>query len=162
MSDSVSLRHQHILTYLVRTEIASVEELSRECRVSDMTIRRDLGALSKEGKVRRVRGGALLASGASRYIGAGRDGAGLGHSDVLILNPMDPRMARMIVQSSSQRGVPIVAESIPFEGSATLVAIDSFRAGLSLGRWIADYALEQFSGEARVLFVGYPSYADTA
>ena len=162
MSDSVSVRHQRILEYLVSTEIASVGELSSACHVSEMTIRRDLAALSKAGKIRRVRGGALLANGARRYARAERDKAELDHPELLILNPMDPRMARMIVQNSSQRGVPIVAESIPFEGSATLVAIDSFQAGLALGRWAATYALDQFSGEARVLFVGFPSYADTA
>jgi hypothetical protein len=52
-------RHQHILEKLNATGAVRIEELSQELHVSTMTIHRDLDALAREGRLRKVRGGAI-------------------------------------------------------------------------------------------------------
>ena len=54
-------RRQVTLEALAERGEASVAELSREAGVSEMTIRRDLEALEREGLLRRVHGGAVSA-----------------------------------------------------------------------------------------------------
>lgn len=163
---SVRSRRSRILDVLSRAGTASVEQLAAECGVSGMTIRRDLAALDNAGDLRRVRGGAVVADVQSRGFSAREvhdeaQQTDSGPPDVLILNPMEPRMARMIVQEYGAH-TPVIAESIPFAGITTLIAIDSYRAGASLGEWVGQYTLEQMQGKARVLFVGLPSFSDTA
>lgn len=53
-----SLRQQRLLEVINQRGGCSVEELAREFRVSDMTIRRDLAALAEQGRVVRTHGGA--------------------------------------------------------------------------------------------------------
>lgn len=53
-------RHQKILEYISANELASVSELSRIFDVSEVTIRSDLKALAKTGRVSRTHGGARL------------------------------------------------------------------------------------------------------
>ncbi|NLE43816.1 MAG: DeoR family transcriptional regulator, partial [Chloroflexi bacterium] len=163
MATTVETRRFQILQHLSHSDVASVTDLSNLFGVSEMTIRRDLDALADEGLVHRMRGGAAVANRARRQLG--ERGLTLERHiepDVVIINPMEPRMARMIVQEASQRGAPIISESTLFQGSTTLVAIDSFRAGVSLGEWVGRYVRDRFGGQARVLFVGFPSFWDTA
>jgi DeoR/GlpR family transcriptional regulator of sugar metabolism len=54
-------RHQQILETLAAQQNATVNELSRLLKVSEVTIRADLSQLATEGKVIRERGGARLA-----------------------------------------------------------------------------------------------------
>jgi len=146
-----------------------VKELSIRFGVSAMTIRRDLTALDETGEVRRVWGGVVLAEQCVESDSSPRPATevdegpeSVDRADVLILNPMDQRMARMIVQDSTKQSIPVIAESIPFPGITTLVAIDSFRAGVSLGQQVGTFVRERMGGVARVLFVGLPSFSDTA
>ena len=53
-------RHQKILEYISAHEHASVVELSRQFAVTEVTIRTDLKALAKTGRVARTHGGARL------------------------------------------------------------------------------------------------------
>jgi DeoR/GlpR family transcriptional regulator of sugar metabolism len=55
-------RRQEILR-AVRSGTAHVSELAESFGVSEMTVRRDLGALARDGKLERVHGGALDAAG---------------------------------------------------------------------------------------------------
>ena len=52
-------RRQLILDAIVNGRSAGVVELARRFAVSEMTVRRDLGRLAREGKLTRVRGGAM-------------------------------------------------------------------------------------------------------
>jgi len=54
-------RHAHILERLAGTGSIAVSALTNELGVSDMTIRRDLVELEREGRLRRVHGGAVQA-----------------------------------------------------------------------------------------------------
>lgn len=52
-------RQQEIVNFLMKQGIASVAELKKICNVSDMSIRRDLEELSKQGIIKRTYGGAI-------------------------------------------------------------------------------------------------------
>ena len=67
-------RYQAILRLVAARDRASIAELSRQLKVSEMTIRRDLATLDAEGALRRVRGGAVPA--ASGRIWGFRSGTG--------------------------------------------------------------------------------------
>lgn len=54
---SASRRRQQIADHVVGRQSASVAELARLCRVSEMTIYRDLEELERQGVVRKFRGG---------------------------------------------------------------------------------------------------------
>ena len=53
-------RQKRIKEYLVKTEFASLDELSEQVDASVSTVRRDLGVLEGKGTVRRTHGGARL------------------------------------------------------------------------------------------------------
>ncbi len=57
-----ALRLERIMTILKSRGYATVEELARELGVSEVTIRRDLDELKRQGLVDRKRGGAILRS----------------------------------------------------------------------------------------------------
>ncbi len=57
------LRQQKILALLKQHGVVSVGRLARSVRASEMTVRRDLAVLGDRGLVRRLHGGAVLASG---------------------------------------------------------------------------------------------------
>jgi DeoR family fructose operon transcriptional repressor len=142
---------------------ASIDELSAVFGVSGMTIRRDLTILDKQGKLRRLHGGAAADHlPGEKNLSSSTAGKNRSQPDVLILNPMDQRTARLIVQKYSQINIPVIAESIPFPGIATLIAIDSYKAGRMLGDWVAKYIQSQMARKAKIMFVGTHSYTDTA
>jgi DeoR/GlpR family transcriptional regulator of sugar metabolism len=58
-------RFQAILRLVAARDRVSIAELSRQLKVSEMTIRRDLASLDAEGALRRVRGGAVPAASGS-------------------------------------------------------------------------------------------------
>ena len=70
--DDASSRRGVILERLRDAGFLSIADLSRDLRVSDMTVRRDLRRLSDEGKVRVVRGGVSLPPGEHRAAGFSR------------------------------------------------------------------------------------------
>ncbi len=163
MSLPADTRRQRIVEFIMESGKASIDELSAVFGVSGMTIRRDLTILDKQGKLRRLHGGAAAdhISG-ERNLSDSTNGKNRSQPDVLILNPMDQRTARLIVQKYSQINIPVIAESIPFPGIATLIAIDSYEAGCMLGNWVAKYIQSQMAKKAKIIFVGTHSYTDTS
>lgn len=59
---TASERRQHILECLMQTGSASVESLAQDLAVSRMTVHRDLHQLAAEGLLRKVHGGASMAT----------------------------------------------------------------------------------------------------
>ncbi|MCE9613932.1 MAG: DeoR/GlpR family DNA-binding transcription regulator [Lentisphaerae bacterium] len=57
-----SVRRQRILEALAGKAEVGVSELVARCRVTDMTIRRDLAQLEQQGRLTRTHGGAMLAA----------------------------------------------------------------------------------------------------
>jgi DNA-binding LacI/PurR family transcriptional regulator len=68
-------RREHILDELRRTGSVRVADLARELRVSELTIRRDIGHLADRGLVTRVHGGATLRSRLDTTVPASPAGA---------------------------------------------------------------------------------------
>lgn len=58
-----ALRHAHILDTLAKVGAVSVAEVAMRLGVSDMTIRRDLADLEREGRLSRTHGGAIRTGG---------------------------------------------------------------------------------------------------
>lgn len=56
-------RHQAVLEYVLEHGGARISVLARHLGVSEMTLRRDMEELEKRGRLKRVHGGAILASG---------------------------------------------------------------------------------------------------
>jgi len=171
---AVNERTLQILAILARKGFASVRELSEACGVSLMTIRRDLKQLDQAGRLRRTYGGASLpeplvapAAAEPREAAGGLSAANsvaatsvailAGRVDVIITPSVDPPVDRLLIDQARRAGIPIIAESTPFDGShAPVVAVDNFAGAAELGRWAARFALEHFAGQAAVLDLTSP------
>ena len=70
-------RQTELLNQIVRAGFMSVGDLAAATGVSEITVRRDLAALEKEGAVRRTHGGAL----------------GLGHGEADVFDALEPSFA---------------------------------------------------------------------
>jgi len=63
MYEKQNNRIKHILRLLQQKEKATISEIADILNVSDMTVRRDLKEMEKEGFIKRTHGGAVLSSG---------------------------------------------------------------------------------------------------
>ncbi len=61
-------RQQNIVDYLKASKSATVKELAKAVYVSEASVRRDLAILEKEGHIKRVYGGVMLASYANEVV----------------------------------------------------------------------------------------------
>lgn len=104
-------RYQAILQLVAARGRVSITELTRQLRVSEMTIRRDLAALDAEGAVRRVRGGALpVASGSYE----------------------PPFAARAKLNSAAKRDIALLASNLISDGET--VILDGGTTGAAIAR----------------------------
>ncbi|MBM4459037.1 MAG: DeoR family transcriptional regulator, partial [Chloroflexi bacterium] len=152
-------RQEHIAALIEERGFLSVGELGELCHVSEMTIRRDLERLSALKRVQRTHGGAVALRSASSGDGNARQSArvaGLLHErlDVLITTTQDPRYD-VLTPELAGRSAPLIAESLPIQGAETLVAVDDYQAGLSLGVSAGRYVQDHFGGHACVLDLTY-------
>jgi DeoR family transcriptional regulator, deoxyribose operon repressor len=63
MSEKQNNRKKNIISLLQQKEKATISEIAGILNVSNMTVRRDLTEMEKEGFIRRTHGGAILSSG---------------------------------------------------------------------------------------------------
>jgi DeoR/GlpR family transcriptional regulator of sugar metabolism len=152
-------RLDQIVSLVNDNSFVSVTELSRLCGVSEMTIRRDLDKLDEKEQVRRIYGGATsihpvltqeATSNADEPVGHPA-GSLINKVDVLIATSINLKADVALVELMSGKNIPIIAESQALRNQKTLVAVDNSRAGLELGRWAGQYALDHFGGQAHVL-----------
>ena len=61
----------------------------------------------------------------------------------------------MLLERADKHCVAIIAESLAMQGARTLVTVDNFQAGWSLGHWTGAYAQQRLAGSARVLDLTY-------
>ena len=73
---------------------------------------------------------------------------------MLVATPVDPSFDRALLDRAATRGIPVIAESAPVAGAATLVAVDNFQAGVALGCWAGNH-LAHFEKPARVLDLSF-------
>jgi DeoR/GlpR family transcriptional regulator of sugar metabolism len=152
-------RWNFISDVVERRTFVSVNELSQLCRVSEVTIRRDLQALHSQGRLQRAYGGAAALAPAAPSLpsplagatGAKPSGFLAGRYDALIAPPITPNLERILLDRSTSHRIPIIAESLGMQGAQTVVAVDNHRAAHDLGRWAGDYARTHLDGVACVL-----------
>jgi DeoR/GlpR family transcriptional regulator of sugar metabolism len=126
--------------------VVTVSDLAIQCNCSPMSVRRDLRRLEEQGIVKRTHGGAVLSSqlptSSDTPNGPGvlaARSALVDRSDALIVTPVKTLAMDLLIERARRAGVRVVAESINYPGAETIVAIDDFRAGVELGRWVAAY-----------------------
>ena len=131
-----------------------------------MTIRRDLQRLHDEHRLAaHVRWGGALGDAPAQAGSTNRRCAGvdvavngsfaLEQVDVWVNVSLSPRADTMLLERADKQGVAIIAESLAMQGARTLVAVDNFQAGWSLGYWTGAYAQQRLAGSARVLDLTY-------
>lgn len=150
-------RLEHILNLINEHGFLSVAELSRQCEVTLMTIRRDLIALDNSNLIQRVYGGAaaLRRNGSPEpedTILTDRPvGSLLERIDVLIATSVNPKHDGALLQRIAKKNIPIIAESQTIHSEETVVAVDNYQSGLELGHWAGEYTIEHANGKLYVL-----------
>jgi DeoR/GlpR family transcriptional regulator of sugar metabolism/ABC-type sugar transport system substrate-binding protein len=150
-------RQDRIVNLLNEHGFLSVAELSQRCTVTEMTIRRDLLALDKANRIRRVYGGAAaFRPGGSvdpdeMILNDPPVGSLLERVDVLIATSVNPKHDGALLQRIATKNIPIIAESQAINAKEPVVAVDNYQAGLELGHWAAEYALQHDTGKLYVL-----------
>ncbi|MEA3335876.1 MAG: DeoR family transcriptional regulator [Chloroflexota bacterium] len=159
-------RLNNMVTLVEERGYLSVKELSQTFDVSEVTVRRDLQRLHDEQRLLRTYGGAArlppqpgqppMSLGENRETASTSSESSLIEQvDVLIAISLSPRSDMILLERAEKHGVPIVAESLAMQGARTLVAVDNYQAGCSLGRWAGQYAQQHFAGQARMLDLTY-------
>jgi DeoR/GlpR family transcriptional regulator of sugar metabolism len=142
----------------------SVTDLSRILDVSEMTIRRDLGELDRQKRIKRTFGGAAsLRTGLTTEpttiesdLSVQQASSLVERVDVLIATALNPKNDGVLLETiSSKKTMPIIAESLSIQNEATVVAVDNYQAGFALGNWAGEYACRRWEGVASVLDLTY-------
>jgi DeoR/GlpR family transcriptional regulator of sugar metabolism len=144
-------RYERIVSLVDEKGFLSVNELSRLCDVSEMTIRRDLQQLDAQKRIRRTYGGAVSYHAASPAMEEdAADGLAqevevllVDQVDVLIATSVNPYYDGLLIDRASKKKIPIIAESIEMPNQLTSVAVDNYQAGVDLGHWVGQHLAEQ-------------------
>jgi DeoR family fructose operon transcriptional repressor len=158
-------RLQDVVRLVEQRGYLSVRELSARLEVSEVTIRRDLQRLHDEQRLVRTYGGATPRAGQVPTGAGGRKGAApagsalenlsLDQADVWINVSLSARADMILLERAEKHGAKIIAESLAMEGAVTLVALDNYQAGWSLGAWAGAYVGAHLGGRAHVLDLTY-------
>lgn len=158
-----SQRDVVILDLLREQGVVTVREICAACSCSPETARRDLRRLEEQGELLRTHGGAKqLAPGTPERRPA--NGTALLEArialtdrvDALVVTPGGIKATSLLVDRCRRAGKPVVAEATTLRGATTMVAVDNYRAGLALGRRVAQQAGCQDNGRIVILDVSYP------
>jgi DeoR/GlpR family transcriptional regulator of sugar metabolism len=151
-----------ILALLQQHRVITIEEICTHCNCSAVTARRDLDRLEQQGLLRRTHGGATDSPGARQSFSAPDTRSALearaalaDRSNALIVTPTDTLLIRQIVERARRAQVPVIAESVVYQGASTTIAIDDYRAGLELGRYAGRYATEHLRLPIKVLDISH-------
>ncbi|MGD0173512.1 MAG: substrate-binding domain-containing protein [Anaerolineales bacterium] len=144
-------RFERIVSLVDEKGFLSVNELSRLCDVSEMTIRRDLQQLDAQKRIHRTYGGAVSYHAASPAMEEdATDGLAqevevllVDQVDVLIATSVNPYYDGLLIDRASKKKIPIIAESIEMPNQLTSVAVNNYQAGVDLGHWVGQHLAEQ-------------------
>jgi DeoR/GlpR family transcriptional regulator of sugar metabolism len=135
-------RQDQIVSLIDEHSFLTVNELSRLCDVSEMTIRRDLEKLDVQKRIQRTYGGAVsLRNGrfeeesVDLLLEESTEALPLDQVDVLIATSVNPYYDNLLIDKATKKGIPIIAESIEMPGQRTVVTVDNYQAGFDLGTW---------------------------
>lgn len=152
-------RHDQIVSLLDKHSFLTVNELSHFCKVSEMTIRRDLELLHEQKRIQRTYGGAVsLRNGTDEPEEIVPPPADQ-HTEVLLVDEVDvlvatsvnPYLDTLLIDRATKKGIPIIAESIEMPNQRTIVAVDNYQAGFDLGCWVGEYFQQQGITTANLL-----------
>ena len=154
-----NFRHDQIVSLLEQHSFLTVNELSRLCNVSEMTIRRDLEQLHAEKRIQRTYGGAVLIRGEAPEVEEVSDSSPnpraemslVDQVDVLIATSVNPYLDSLLIDRATKKGIPIIAESIEMPSQRTVVAVDNYQASFDLGCWVGNSLREQGTQTASLL-----------
>jgi DeoR/GlpR family transcriptional regulator of sugar metabolism/ABC-type sugar transport system substrate-binding protein len=152
-------RYERIATLVNENGFLSVTELSRLCEVSEMTIRRDLELLDAQHRIRRTYGGAVSLHTESGNGNNGHAGELVPENEVLLIDQVDVLIATsvnpyydgLLIDRTSKKNIPIIAESIEMRNQLTEVAVDNYQAAMDLGVWAGKHLVEQGVEKAYLL-----------
>jgi DeoR/GlpR family transcriptional regulator of sugar metabolism/ABC-type sugar transport system substrate-binding protein len=154
---AIKNRSESIVNLINDHGFLSVSDLSQLCDVTEMTIRRDLLALEKSNRIRRVYGGAaaLRSTGAVRPDDVSLPdrpvGSLLERVDVLIATSVNPKHDGALLQRIASKNIPLIAESQSIHAEEPVVAVDNYQAGFELGLWAGEFGCRHCEGKLNVL-----------
>lgn len=133
-------RSKEIVQLLNERGIVTVRELTETFNVTDVTIRRDLRELEEQGLLLRTHGGAVKIDyrPAEQPDRSEPNGGNNTVTDALIIAPVQNRIAHTLRERAMREHIPLLVESVPFEG-AIYLGPDNYRAAISLGQWTGNY-----------------------
>lgn len=141
-----TLRQKNIIDLINQSGFITVKRLSQLCDVSEMTIRRDLEKLDHQKLIKRTYGGAtpLLDQNdtdeqTNLPLAQSKELLSLEKMDVIIASSVNPYFDNLLVNRTTKKGIPIIAESIELPNQKTIVAVDNYQAGYDLGVWVREY-----------------------
>ena len=155
----INPRLERIVSLLDERGFLSVAELGQLCGVSEMTIRRDLQYLDSQKRIQRTYGGAVSlrvdnVSGAeneSLPIEQNPETLLLDKVDVLIVTSVNPYYDSLLIDRTTKKNIPMVAESIKMPNQRILIAVDNYKAGYDLGYWAGQYLRQKGFEKASLL-----------
>ncbi len=141
----------------------SVSDLSKNFKVSEMTIRRDLQRLEEEGRLKRTFGGAISLhfetksqdKAELKTLNPFPDDVLTNRVDVIIATSLEQHSDYLLLDRASKKNLPIVAESTPLEKEVTLVALDNYKAALAFGRSAGEECARRWNDQVHVLDLTY-------
>ena len=152
-------RLERIVSLLDERSFLSVGELGQLCGVSEMTIRRDLEYLDNQKRIQRTYGGAvsLRADNFSDVdselspLEQNPEALLLDKVDVLIATSVNPYYDNLLIDRTTKRNIPMIAESIEMPNQSTLISVDNYKAGYDLGYWSGQYLRQKGFEKANLL-----------
>jgi len=155
-------RHDNLLSLVDEHGFLTVRELSEYLAVSEMTIRRDLGRLEQQGRVRKTYGGAASIRSAGVVTEAldsqpdqKAEGPLVDTIDVLIATSVNPLYDALLLDRVQKRRIPVIAESVELPEGETVVAPDNAQAGHDLGQWAGHELRRRGQNKARLLDLSF-------
>jgi DeoR/GlpR family transcriptional regulator of sugar metabolism/ABC-type sugar transport system substrate-binding protein len=153
-----SSRLDRIVALVDEHSFLTVNEISRLCNMSEMTIRRDLEQLHNQKRLMRTYGGAVSMHMDSSSTGEPphplndrREVLLVDQVDVLIGTSVNPYYDSLLIDRAKKKDIPIIAESIEMPNQSTVVSVDNYQAGYDLGCWAGNYMKQQGTAEVKLL-----------
>jgi DeoR/GlpR family transcriptional regulator of sugar metabolism len=141
-------REIEIIDLLNKHGSVTVRELVELFNVAEVTVRRDLQKLEARNLLLRTHGGAIRIDSASTHVLRNptppATPSGEVQVDALILAPVQNRVAHTLRARALRTQIPLLAESVGFEG-ATYLGPNNYHGALELGRWTGHYVQQHVS-----------------
>jgi DeoR/GlpR family transcriptional regulator of sugar metabolism len=155
----INPRLERIVSLIDERGFLSVADLSSLCKVSEMTIRRDLEQLDTQKRIQRTYGGAISLRTETSISNESGSLSMEQNSEVLLMDQVDVMVATsvnpyydsLLIDRAAKKNIPIIAESIEMPNQRTIVAVDNYLAGFDLGRWAGQYICQHGISKAKLL-----------